>query len=168
MRWIERLQIRFRMLFRRGREAARLDEELRFHLDHQIAENAAADMAPEDARYAALRSFGNPAVLREQARESWNWNLTEQLIRDFRYGLRALARSPGFSSTVILVMALGIGATVAMFTVVHAVLMKPLPFQDQERLVRIYEADAHDPTRNHRAVAGLDFFDWGAQQKFSF
>jgi predicted permease len=168
MRWIERLQIRFRMLFRRGREAARLDEELRFHLDHQIAENAAADMAPEDARYAALRSFGNPAVLREQARESWNWNLTEQLIRDFRYGLRALARSPGFSSTVILVMALGIGATVAIFTVVHAVLMKPLPFQDQERLVRIYEADAHDPTRNHRAVAGLDFFDWGAQQKFSF
>ena len=168
MRWIERLQIRLRMLFRRGREASRLDAELQFHLDHQIAENLAADMPAEDARYAALRSFGNPAVLREQARESWNWNLSEELNRDFRYGLRTLARTPGFSSIVILVMALGIGATVAMFTVVHAVLMKPLPFQDQERLVRIYEADAHDPTHNHRAVAGLDFFDWGEQQKYSF
>ena len=168
MRWIERLRIRLRMLFRRGREAARLDEELRFHLDHQIAENVAADMPDEDARYAALRSFGNLAVLREQAQESWKWNHTEQLIRDSRIGLRTLARAPGFSSTVILVMALGIGLTVAMFTVVHAVLMKPLPFQDQERLVRIYDADDHDPTYNYRAVAGQDFFDWGEQQKSSF
>jgi len=91
----------------------------------------------------------------------------EQFIRDIRYGLRTLVRTTGFSLTVILVMALGIGATVAMFTGVHSVLMKPLPFQDQGRLVRIYEAASHNPTHNI-AVAGLDFFDWGQQQKHSF
>jgi predicted permease len=92
----------------------------------------------------------------------------EMLFHHLRYGLRTLVRTPGFSLIVILVMALGIGATVAMFTVVHSVLMKPLPFHEQERLVRIYEADSHDPTHNHIAVSGLDFLDWRQQQKQSF
>jgi hypothetical protein len=84
----------------------------------------------------------------------------ETLFHQLRYGLRTLARTPGFSLIAILVMALGIGATLAMFTVVHSVLMKPLPFHEPERLVRIYEADSNDPTHNHIAVSGLDFFDW--------
>ena len=92
----------------------------------------------------------------------------ETLFQHLRHGLRTLARTPGFSLIVILVMALGIGATVAMFTVVHSVLMKPLPFPEQQRLVRIYDADSHDPTHNHIPVSGLDFFDWREQQKQSF
>ena len=92
----------------------------------------------------------------------------EMLFQHLRYGLRTLVRTPGFSLIVILVMALGIGATLAMFTVVHSVLMKPLPFHEQEGLVRIYEADSHDPTHNHIAVSGLDFLDWRQQQKQSF
>src|ERR1017187_7237025 len=92
----------------------------------------------------------------------------ETLFQQLRYGLRTLGRTPGFSLILLLVMALGIGATVAMFTVVHSVLMEPLPFHEQGRLVRIYEADSHDPTHNHIAVSGLDFFDWRQQQKQSF
>lgn len=159
-----RMRLRLRMLFRRRREAERLNAELAFHLAQQIEENVAVGMSADEARHAALRAFGNPTVLREQARESWSWNFTEQLIRDVRYGLRTLARTPGFSWIVVLVMALGIGATVSMFTVVHSVLMKPLPFRNQGRLVRIYEADSHDPGHNHIAVSGLDFFDWQHQQ----
>ena len=68
-------------------------------------------MSPDEARYAALRTFGNPTLLREQARSSWSWNWLEKFLRDLRYGVRTLARSPGFAFTAILVMALGIGAT---------------------------------------------------------
>lgn len=92
----------------------------------------------------------------------------EILFQNLRYGLRTLARTPGFSFIVILVMALGIGATVAMFTVVHSVLMNPLPFHEPQRLVRIYDADSNDPTHNHIPVSGPDFVDWRQQQKQSF
>jgi predicted permease len=167
MRWMEKTRMRLKMLLHRKQESQLLDAELQFHIEQQTDENIAAGMPPKEAHYAAIRAFGNPTVLREHARESWSWNSMEQFIRDIRYGLRTLVRTPGFSLTVILVMALGIGATVAMFTVVHSVLMRPLPFQDQGRLVRIYEAGSDDPTHNI-AVAGLDFFDWGQQQKHSF
>jgi len=89
----------------------------------------------------------------------------EMSFQHLRYALRTSARTPGFSLIVILVMAFAIGATVAMFTVVHSVLMQPLPFHEQGRLVRIYEADSHDPAHNHIAVSGLDFFDWRQQQQ---
>lgn len=164
MRWLHRAIIGARMLFRRGRESEHLDAELRYHLDRQIAENISAGMSTEEARYTALRTFGNPTLLHEQTRATWSWNWLESLAHDLRYAMRTLARAPGFSLIVVLVMSLGIGATVAMFTVVHSVLMKPLPFQDQERLVQIYDADAHDPTHNHMAVSGPDFFDWRQQQ----
>jgi len=164
MRWKEILRIRSRMLFRRGRESEHLETELRYHLDQQIAENIAAGMTAEDARYAALRTFGNPTLLREQTRAVWSWNWLESLARDLRHAVRTLGRAPGFSLIVVLVMSLGIGATAAMFTIVHSVLMKPLPFQDQGRLVRIYDADVSDPTHSHVAVSGPDYFDWHQQQ----
>lgn len=164
MRWLNMLQMRFRSFFRRGNESRSLDAELQYHVDRQIAENIAAGMSADEARYAALRAFGNPALLREQTRATWSWNWLESLVRDLRYSMRTLVHTPGFSLTVVLVMSLGIGAAVAMFTVVHSVLMKPLPFPDQERLVQIYDADAHDPTHNRMAVSGPDFFDWNRQQ----
>src|SRR5262245_21090614 len=112
MRWIEKLQIRLQMLFRRGHEAQRLDDELKFHLDQQIAENVAAGMPVQEARYAAMQSFGNPTELRDKTRETWSWTWLDLFLRDVRYGVRTLARTPGFAIIAMLVMALGIGSNV--------------------------------------------------------
>src|SRR5580658_9115490 len=125
MRWLHKLAMRLRMMFRRDKECARLDDELRFHLDRQIAENISAGMSAEEARRSALRTFGNPALLRDRTRNTWSWAALESLLRDFRFGARTLRRSPGFAAIAILVMALGIGANVALFTVVRGVLLKP-------------------------------------------
>ena len=147
------------MLLHRGREAGRLNAELEFHLEQQIAENLAAGMSPEEARQAALRSFGNPVVLREQARESWSWNWVESMFRDIRVATRTLLRSPGFALTAIVVMALGIGANVALFTLVRSVLLRPLPFTEPGQLVGIFEAH---PTGQYQdnIVAGGCFGRW--------
>jgi len=145
MRWLYRAIIGARMLFRRGRESERLDTELKYHFDRQIAENTAAGMPADEARRAALRSFGNPVLLREQAREAWSWNWLESLLHDFRYGMRALARTPGFTAAAILVMALGIGANTAVFSVMSAILMRLLPVSHAEGLLYVHEAHGEEP-----------------------
>ena len=127
MRWLHKFLMQANMLFRRKQADAHLDDELQFHLDQQIAENIASGMSTEEARRTALRSFGNPTALRDQSRESWSWNWAEQLWRDIRIGIRTLARTPGFAIISILVIAIGIGANVALFTVVCSVLLRPLP-----------------------------------------
>lgn len=142
MRWLNQLRMRIRMLFRRGRVAAHLDEELQFHLDRQFAENRAAGMPPEEARLAALRIFGNLALLRDETRATWSWSWLESMMRDLRYSFRTLRRTPGFAFIAILVIALGIGSNVALFTVVRSVLLKPLPFANPNRLLRLYESSA--------------------------
>ena len=164
MRWLHKLSMQLRMLFFRGKEDARLNDELRFHLEQQIAENIAAGMSAEDARHAAMRLFGNSTALRDQTRETWNWNWLEQLWRDIRYGARTLARTLGFSIIAIVVMALGIGANVALMTVVRSVLLKPLPFKDTDRLVRLYEADSHGAFQDN-VVAGGTFAAWKTQAR---
>jgi putative ABC transport system permease protein len=154
--------MRMAMLFRRGKAAARLDDELRDHLERQIAENIAAGMSAEEARYAALRTFGNPALLREQARMSWSWTSFESVLRDVRYGIRTLARTPGFAAIAILVMALGIGANVALVTIVRSVLLKPLPFKDPDRLMRLYEQTANGTFPYNQNAGGI-FTAWKKQ-----
>jgi predicted permease len=167
MRWLTKLQMRIGMLFGRNQAATRLDYELHFHLDRQIAENIAAGMNAEEARYTALQSFGNPALLRDQAHATWSWTPLELLLRDVRYGVRALSRTPGFAVTAILVMALGIGANVALFTIVRSVLLKPLPFRDPDRLVRLYEQSS-DGKFLYNISAGGVFAEWKKQsQAFS-
>jgi predicted permease len=161
MRWLERFRIATLMLFRRQQQTVRLGDELQFHLDQQVKENIARGLPAEEARYAALRTFGNPALLRDQARSSWTWNWLEKFLRDLRYGVRTLTRSPGFALTAILVMALGIGATTALFTLVRAVLLKPLPFRDPDNLVMVYEHFRADTTGDgFNPVASADFNDW--------
>src|ERR1019366_2187475 len=130
MRILARFRISILALFHRQAETARLNDELQFHLDQQIAENVARGLSAEEARMAAVRSFGNPSLLREQARSTWGWSWLEKFLRDLRYGARTLARSPGFTLLSILVMALGIGSTTSLFTIVRAVLLKPLPFAE--------------------------------------
>jgi predicted permease len=160
-RWWDRCKVSFRGLFGRGAEDARLHDELHFHLDRQVAENIAAGMSEADAKYAALRTFGNPALLREQARATWSWNGVEMLTHDIRIGLRTLIRTPGFALIAVLVMALGIGANVALFTVVRSVLLKPLAYSDPERLAMIYEADkGHSHPHPWLPVDAGSFWEW--------
>jgi hypothetical protein len=164
MRWIERFRMAALMLFRRQKETARLNDELQFHLEQQIVENIGKGMSPEEARSAALRSFGNPTLVRDQARSTWSWNWLEIGLRDVRYGTRTLSRSPGFAIIAILVMALGIGATTSLFTIVRAVLLEPLPFRVSGKLVMVYEhfrASVGGDGMN--VVSSGDFRDWRAQ-----
>ncbi len=162
MRWLEKIRIQLEMLFHRRREAQRLDAELNFHLEQQIAENIARGMSPEEARYAARRAFGNPTLLREQARETWNWNTMETVLQNMRISIRTLARTPGFAFISILVIAIGIGANVALFTVVRSVLLKPLPFKEPERLIRLYEHSADDKFPYNMNAGGI-FAEWKKQ-----
>jgi predicted permease len=164
MRWVERFRMAMLMLFRRKAETERLNRELEFHLEQQIAENIADGMEPERARSAALRLFGNPTLLREEARTFWSWNWLDGLWRDLRYGVRTLVRTPGFSVTAILVMALGIGATTSLFTIVRSVLLRPLPFRDPDKLVMLYERFREHPD-SYNVVAPADFRDWRAQTR---
>ncbi|HEY2416895.1 MAG TPA: permease prefix domain 1-containing protein, partial [Steroidobacteraceae bacterium] len=161
MRWFNLLRIKIAMLAGRRGAGAQLDDELRFHLERQIAENLAAGMNAEEARRAALRAFGNPALLRDQARAHWNWAWLESLLRDVRYSARTLVRTPGFAVIAIVVMALGIGANVAIFTVVRSVLLKPLPYRDPDRLAMLYEAQSdHSNPHPYLPVAAGSFTEW--------
>jgi predicted permease len=161
MRWFERFRIATLMLFSRQQQTVRLNDELQFHLDQQVKENIARGLSPREAHYAALRTFGNPALLRDQARSSWSWNWLEKFLGDLRYGVRTLTRSPGFALTAILVMALGIGASTALFTIVRAVLLKPLPFRDPGNLVMVYEHfRAATDGDGFNYVASADFNNW--------
>ncbi len=164
MRWMNRLGKRLSTLFRRGSETARLDEEMRFHLEQEVAARIARGASPEDARREAMRKFGNPALLRDEARRGWSWGWLEMLGRDLRFGTRALMRSPGFTATVVAVMALCIGATTCLFTVVRAVLLDPLPFRDPDKLVMVYEHWRGNTSGNpYNPVAPGDYFEWRAQ-----
>lgn len=150
------------MLFRR-KAAVRLNQELQFHLEQQVAENVAAGMTAADARLAALRLFGNPTLVREETQRSWSWNWLGKTWRDLRYGVRTLRRSPGFAVLAITVMALGIGATTSLFTVVRSVLLNPLPFAEPDKLVMVYEHfrdAARLGSREYNIVAAGDFYDW--------
>jgi len=167
MRWVDRLCMRIRMIFGRGEAAQKLDAELAFHLEREAEEKRAAGMTAEEARLAALRTFGNPALVREQTRAAWSWSSVERLIRDFRLGVRTLCRTPGFSLMAMTVMALCIGAATSLFTVVRSVLLRPLPFRDPASLVMVYEhfrsAEDNREGFNYNSVAPADFYDWRAE-----
>jgi predicted permease len=137
MRVWAKLWMRFTMLFHRKREAERLEAELQFHLEQQIAENAAFGMPPDEARRAALRLFGNPTVLREQTQESWSWNWLEHLIQDVRYALRQLRRNPELALTAVLSLTLGIGATISVFSIGYDALINPWPYAQANRMYGI-------------------------------
>jgi predicted permease len=150
----------------RQREAD-VKRELQSDLDLEEEEQRERGVSSEEARHAALRAFGNPALISEQTRAVWSWNALENLLRDVRISIRTLFRSPGFSMLAILVMGLCIGAATSLFTVVRSVLLKPLPFRDPDRLVMIYE-HFRDPSMNsqefnYNIVSPGDYYDWRAQ-----
>ncbi len=144
MRGLDRLAMAMRVLFGRSRAGAQLESELRDHLERQTEENRAAGMDHEEARYAALRAFGNPALLREQVRATWSWGWIDRLAQDLRFAARQILRAPSFALIAILTLALGIGANTAIFSLTHALLLSTLPVPAPDQLVRL-AIDLHNP-----------------------
>jgi len=143
---------------------ADLERELQTDLELEEEEQRERGLPPEEARYAARRAFGNPTLIREQTRATWSAIWLESIARDLRFSLRTLRRTPGFTAIAVIVMALGIGANVALFTVVRGVLLKPLPFHDPDRLVMLYEAGLHeDDTAGSNVVSGGMYAEWRKQ-----
>ena len=114
-----------------------LQEELRLHLELERERHRDAGLPEVDAHRAARRTLGNSILIRERTRDVWGWRWLDDLVRDVRQAVRGLGRSPGFTAAVVLVLALGIGANTAMFGLVHGMLIRPLPYPDGERLVRV-------------------------------
>ncbi len=128
---------RLRSLRRRSAVESRLGDEIHFHIDRQIEKNLRAGMSPEEARRQALIRFGNVEFARERTRDEFRFVSIEDVVRDLRFGGRALRRAPGFTLAATLTLALGIGATTAVFSVVNGVLLRPLPYPEQERLIEL-------------------------------
>src|SRR3954462_2587613 len=128
---------RVRALFRRTVIADEIREELQFHLDMRAGDYARDGLDPREARHAALRRFGNPAVIQDRGYDVRGGGFLETMIQDVRYGVRQLRRQPSFSAIAILTLALGIGVSTALFSVIDAALLRPLPYSHPEQLVTL-------------------------------
>ena len=125
MRALDKVRLRLRSLLRRPDVERELDEEFRFHLDQLVEENIAAGMPADEARRSALRTIGGISQLQEECRDMRRTNYIEDLLRDLRYAGRNLLRSKSFSILAVLIMALGIGANTAVFSLVNQILLHP-------------------------------------------
>lgn len=151
-----------RRFLRRRAKDEDLAREIDAHIAEEVDDNLARGMSAEEARRRAYVKFGSTRNVRE---DLWRWNSVkplEDILRDLRYVARTLRRAPGFTLAVILVMALGIGASTAMFTVVRSVLLKPLPFREPARLIRLYEHSTDDKFPYNFVAAGI-FAEWKKQ-----
>ena len=157
-----RIATRWRALFARRREDQELEEELRFHVDMEVAARLRAGMTPAAARRTTLRDFGGLERYKEECRDARGISLLDAGAADLRGALRALRKSPVFTGVVVLTLALGIGATTAIFTVVNAVLLRPLAYADPGRLVMVWENDRNSGTTREPASVP-DYFDFRAR-----
>jgi putative ABC transport system permease protein len=158
MKWITEGWARLRSIGRRDTLERGLDEEMRFHVDQQTAKNLRAGMSPEEARRQALIRFGGLEALKESTRDEIRPALLEDSVRDLRHGLRVLRRAPGFTAAALITLAVGIGATSAIFSVVRTVMLEPLPYHDPDRIVAVWETNRGGAVRN--VIAPSNFVPW--------
>jgi putative ABC transport system permease protein len=147
-------------LFQRRRLDRELADEISAHLEMAIADGVARGMSPEEARRAAMTAFGGVLQTEEAYRDRQGFPLLESMWQDVRYAARSIRRSPAFAAIAVLTLALGIGATTSIFSVVHTLLIRPLPFPDADRLVAVF---ATSPTARRDTTSFLDFSDWQHQ-----
>ncbi len=144
-RWVSEVRYRLRAIFQRSRVERELDDELRFHLEREAQKYVREGASEREAMRRARLAFGGVEQIKEEARDARGVSLLDVVARDVRHALRALWASPGYSSAVVLTLALGIGGTTAVFSAVDAVLLKPLPYPSPGQLVRVYESWVKDP-----------------------
>jgi putative ABC transport system permease protein len=159
---LSRLKPAMRALLRRQQVECELNEELRYHIEQQTEQNIRLGMSPEEARQAALKSFGGVEQTKERSRDARGVRWLEELWQDVRYGARMLAKSPGFTLVAVLTLALGIGANTAIFSVVHGILLKPLPHPDPDRIVTVALSF---PLRKFGYLRASDYLDWREQSQ---
>src|SRR4051812_43631323 len=147
-RWIQRMLLRLRSIFRQDVVDRELDEEFQYHLDRQTAENLRRGMAPNAAREEARRALGNIPHHKDRAREARGTRWAEELIGDISFAVRSLRRSPAFTATVVVTLALGTGANTAMFTLLRGTLLKPLPNRNGDQILYIRQPARGLDTRN--------------------
>jgi len=162
---LNKLRLRLRALFFKSKLEEELDEEVRFHLEREIEENIARGMSPEEARMAALRSFGGVERVKEESRDERGVRFLEEVWQDLRYGGRILWKNPGFTLVAVITLALGIGANTAIFSVVNAVLLRPLPFAEPERLVMVWLKGSEEKGGDRISLSVADLLDWRAQNR---
>src|ERR1035438_4478161 len=148
---------RLRTQFRKKKLDQELSEEVAFHIEQETQENIAAGMSAEEARYAALRKFGGIDQVKEECRDAWGVRFIDTLLQDIRFGLRMLVKNPGFTAVAVLTLALGIGGTIVVFSLLDAVL-RPISYPQPDRLFRVFP-DAME------ASSYPDFRDWQRQSR---
>src|SRR5215813_9965302 len=149
---------RLRMIWRRRKIEREMDAEMRFHLEMEAAKNLRRGMSEEEAGLAARRSFGGVEQVKEEYRDVARFRRLEEFWQDLRYGARMLLKTPGFTAAAALTLALGVGANTAVFSVVYATLLKPLPYPEAER---IYGVEIVIPERSLSMAGRIqDYLEW--------
>jgi len=156
------LTMRARSLFHRRGVEKEMDEELKLHLEREVGSLVAAGSTREEAVRRARREFGGLDQIREECRDARGVRPIESLVQDLRYGARILLKSPGFTLVVVLTLALGIGANTAIFSVVDALLIRPLPFPEAERIAQIWHVPPARkfPGVTRFSVSAANYLDW--------
>lgn len=149
----------------RRQQDAQLDDELRSHIALATQDRIERGESPERAAAAARREFGNVILVRETVRDMWGWTPIQHFFQDLAYARRALWKAPAFTIAAVLTLSLGIGANAAMFSVVRAVVLRPLPFAAPDQLVAINETDLRSAVPRPMSASWPDFFDWRRDTK---